>query len=240
MDAVFAVPLVWTSYLIWKGSEQSPWLNGALAGLAAAVAALLTFSIAVLAMWGLVLLALDWRLRPGSGWRTCRTLAAALLSAVAFYALLYLLSGYNPVATFLAAVGSHHRVMASSGHESLRQHAHFMVANLVAFFSCAGLALTLLFGRALWAAIASWPGIENARPLVISFAASVLAVDCLPLYTLEVEHIWLFLVPWVAIGAASQLPLEAVAERLPPAATLALALAAAQTLAMELLLHTHW
>jgi len=240
MDAVFTVPLVWTIYFVWKGSEQSPLRYGALAGAAAALAGLMTFSVAVLAMWGLVLLALDWRLRPDHWSRTLRTLAAALVAAVAFYAALYAWSGYNPVLTFTTALESHHRVMANTEHETLRRHAHFMVANLVAFFSCAGLAATLLFGRALWAALSKRESNQPARPLVLSFAVAVLAVDCLPLYTLEVEHIWLFLVPWVAIAAASQLPLEPRAGRLAPATTLTLALAAAQTLAMELLLHTHW
>jgi hypothetical protein len=68
----------------------------------------------------------------------------------------------------------------------------------------------------------------------------VLVVDVLPLYTLEVEHIWLFLVPWVAIAAASQLRVERSAGHLSPVVKLALALTAIQTLAMELLLHTHW
>ncbi|HEY5310974.1 MAG TPA: glycosyltransferase family 39 protein [Pirellulales bacterium] len=240
MDAVFAVPLIWTIYLVFQGSRRAPLVYGALAGLCAAVGALLTFSIAVLAVWGLVLLALDWRLRPDHWSRTCRTLIAAVVAALAFYALLYAWSGYDPVATFRAALAGHHRVMAGTEHETLRRHLHFVVANLVAFFAAAGIASTVLFGRALRAALGRDGGDGLLRPLLLSVAAAVLIVDLLPLYTLEVEHIWLFLVPWVTIAAASQLPVDPRQGHLAPVAKLALALIAAQTLTMELLLHTYW
>jgi hypothetical protein len=240
MDAVFAVPLIWTIYLAWQGSRQSPLVYGALAGWCAAMAALMTFSIAVLAVWALVLIVMDGWLRPDAWSRTCRMLLAAVLAALAFYALLYAWSGYDPVATFQTALAGHHREMAGTAHETLGRHWHFVLANLVAFFTCAGLASTVLFGRALRAAVGGVGCDGRLRPLLLSLAAAVLIVDLLPLYTLEVEHIWLFLVPWVTIAAASQLLIGQREGHIAPVAKLALALVAAQTLAMEMLLETYW
>ncbi len=73
-----------------------------------------------------------------------------------------------------------------------------------------------------------------------SFGVSLAIFDAAPLYTLEVEHIWLFLVPFVAIGAAAIAERDAKHGEGRAIAGTALALLAAQTVLMEVFLETTW
>jgi hypothetical protein len=120
----------------------------------------------------------------------------------------------------------------------LRQHGHLAIANLAAFLFCAGIPLTVLWARRLSAAAAIAVERDGGWIFDVSFVAAVALVDLAPLYTLEVEHIWLFMVPGVAIAAARCV--ESDGPRPSTLAILALALQAAQTVLMEVCLNTVW
>ncbi|HEV3020951.1 MAG TPA: hypothetical protein VGX76_00730, partial [Pirellulales bacterium] len=64
--------------------------------------------------------------------------------------------------------------------------------------------------------------------------------DSAPLYTLEVEHIWLFLVPFLAIAAAAVAGGDKSGSDEQGVARLALVLLAVQTVLMEVFLETTW
>jgi hypothetical protein len=240
LDAVFAVPIVWSIYFLWKARASRPTFYGALAGGAAAIAAMMTFSASFLGLWAatvFVLTALAERERSRN------TLVAWLAAAATFaasYAALYAWSGYDPLATLAEAMTGQKRIMAGRGHDSLRQDLHFALANLVAFLFCAGLPLVALWMRRV---VRLLRGGDRSRDRLFagSFVIALAIFDAAPLYTLEVEHIWLFLVPFLAIGAAAVAGKDDVPGGDEQAVgRLALVLLAVQTVLMEVFLETTW
>ena len=92
--------------------------------------------------------------------------------------------------------------MGGRGHSSLRQSLHFIAANLIAFLFCAGLPTAILWAKQVFRELRTSTS-SRGRWLTLSFALTLLILDLAPLYTLETERIWLFMVPFLAIGAAA-------------------------------------
>ena len=243
MDAVFNVPMVWSIYAIWM-LRRRPVVFGLAAGAAAALAAFMTFSASFLALWAAVLLAMTALADRERLAKLAFGLVVAVATALLFYAALYAWSGYDPFAVLHEAFAGQDRIMEGRGHSSLRQSLHFALANLAAFFFCAGVPLTVLWGKQVCTELRS----ATASPghwLTLSFAAALLLVDLAPLYTLETERIWIFMVPLLAIGAAGQLIGGSAVStlgksELSPRAWAALLFLAGQTLAMEVLFDWFW
>ncbi len=249
MDAVFMVPMIWTVYLLFHAVEEPSrrraGLLGLLAGMSASLAAMMTFSAALLAVWaislGLFVLFLKRECFPA----TLVALAAALGTSILFYGLLYLVSGYNLIEMLREAVGSHESIMQGGNYTSLRQYLHLVVGNLAAFLVGSGIPITVLYlsmaKQDLSALKTRLPGkgLSLGRLLNYTFLATLTLTLVAPLYTLEVERIWIFLVPFLTIGAARRL--ENTSGDAPfPAARLALSLVALQTIVMESFLETLW
>src|SRR5258708_6983851 len=207
MDAVFMVPLVWSFYFLWHGRIGRSAVWGLAGWVSASISAAMTFSTAFLALWALVLIGLTILFDRPRLKSTLLTLVAALLASAVFYGLLYAWSGYNPLEVLGQAFIDQDQEMMGRGHSSLRQWYHFAVTNPVAFFLCAGLPVTLLWlrqtARELRMATAT-----RARWLLLSFALTLLVFDAAPLYTIETERIWIFLVGFLAIGASACLNQE--------------------------------
>ncbi|HWB13172.1 MAG TPA: glycosyltransferase family 39 protein [Pirellulales bacterium] len=239
LDAVFMVPFVWTFYFLWHGREHRPLLAGAAGGLTASVAAMTTFSASFLALWGVVLLGLTAAFDRSRLRNAVLAVVSALVAAALFHAILYAWSNYDPLAVLRQAFAGQDEVMKGRGHSSMRQSLHFALTNLVAFAFCSGLPVAVLWlrqtGRELASASAS-----PARWLLLSFGLTLLLVDLAPLYTLETERIWIFLVGFLAIGAARYLSQIASPSGFAPVVLTALLLQAGQTMLMEVLLDWVW
>jgi hypothetical protein len=239
LDAVFMVPFVWTFYFLWHGRSRRPLAAGAAGGLAASVAAMMTFSASFLALWAVVLLGLTAAFDRARLRNALLTIISALATAALFYGLLYAWSEYDPRAVLRQAFAGQDEVMKGRGHSSLRQSLHFAPTNFVAFAFCSGLPAAILWlwqtGREVVTATAS-----PARWLLLSFAITLLLVDVAPLYTLETERIWIFLVGFLAIGAAQRLAQMAGPAGFSPVVLTALLLQAGQTMLMEVLLDWVW
>lgn len=244
MDAVFNAPMVWSIFCLWKLRGGRPIVFGVAGGAAAALAALMTFSASFLALWGVVLLVLTALGDRKKFNHTLVGLSAAGATAAAIYFAIYVWSGYDVLETLRQAIRGQNAIVEDRGHNTLRQDVHFAIANLVAFLFCAGLPLSVLWGKQLWAELRPATA-SPARWLLLSFAAALLLIDLAPLYTLETERIWIFMVPWLAIGAAAQLSreqsfAEGNSRALNSSAWAALLLLGGQTLAMEVLFDWVW
>lgn len=249
MDAVFMVPMIWTVYLLFRGMEETSRRRsvvlGALAGLSASIAAMMTFSAALIAIWAVLLGLFVLILKRDCFPATFTALATALGSAIVFYGLVYLYSGYSLIEMLREAVGSHESIMSGGNYGSVRQYVHLVVGNLVAFLVGSGLPIAVLYlgtAKQDLAALKRWPPketVSSGRLLNYTFLATLAITLVAPLYTLEVERIWIFLVPLLAIGAARRLEDPSAATPF-PAARLTLILLAVQTLVMESLLETLW
>jgi 4-amino-4-deoxy-L-arabinose transferase-like glycosyltransferase len=240
MDAVFMVPIVWTFFLLWKARSRESWLLGAAAGVSAAAAAVMTFSAAFLGLWGLSLLAVTLLADRGKLRGTAVALAASGAASLLVLTALYLWSGYNLLENLRAAVAGHHQIMAGGNYATPRQYAHLAVGNLVAFFASTGLPLAVLFVRQSWRDVRDRQNSAPGRVLTLSFLLALVLLAAAPLYTLEVERIWLFMVPLVVISAARMLDRTDRQDDLGADATLTVCLLSIQVVAMEAVLNTTW
>ncbi len=240
MDGLFMVPMAWTYFFLWMARSRRPWLYGCLGGLTAAISAMMTFSAAFLGLWGLAMLAvtalLDRRRLP----TTVQALAAAAASSALFLTAVYCWSGYHLLENLGAAVRAHHAIMHGGNYATAPQYAHLVVGNLVALFAGAGIPVAVLFFRQAVRDVRGLDGRSSGRLLRLSFFVALAILAAAPLYTLEVERIWLFMVPLVVISATRPLSRSAPADRPGPEIGLTVCLLSIQVVAMEALLNTIW
>jgi len=142
---------------------------------------------------------------------------ACAVALAAFYGLLHLATGFDPVGAIQSA-----EIVYREGVASGRPYAFWLFGSPVAFLLAAGLPLAWLGLRSL-----------GARNTVAVALFAVLGVSAVLGFTkAETERIYLFLVPMLCVAAAT-----ALGERHLPAVLGALA---AQALATELLFWTVW
>jgi hypothetical protein len=240
MDGVFMVPMAWTYFLLWKARNGKPWVFGCLAGLTAAVSALMTFSAAFLGLWGLAMLLLTVLFDRRKLSATVQALAGSAASSALVLTAVYCWSGYDLLENLQSAVSAHQSIMHGGNYATLRQYGHLVVGNLVALFAGTGIPLAVLFFRQACRDVREVGGKTPGRLLNLSFllALSVLAIA--PLYTLEVERIWVFMVPFVAIAATRPLSNSGPADQPGPEIGLIFCLLSIQVAATEALLNTTW
>ncbi len=187
--------------------------RAALAGAPAlGVASFFSYANLALGAWGALL---AWQ---RAGPRRAIALGLACAAALtAFYALLHLATGYDPIGV-LAATESVYR----EGIASRRPYEFWVFGSPAAFLFALGLPITWLAARA------AATGDAGARALFAVLAIAAI----LGFSKAETERIYLFLVPLACVAAAAALP--------PRRLTLVLVALAVQALATNLLLYTVW
>jgi hypothetical protein len=185
--------------------------------------------------------------------------AAALFVGV--HVLLWLSAGYDAIATFQAAVENHKHIMLGARHETATRYVHFIIANLVVFFIAVGLPCAILWWSAVAQTFRKSPGAvdlqtvpeqsprcrtlhsadcEPFRSFVWSALATLLVAASVPVYVLEVERVWMFLVPLIVIPIARQLFVAESGTGTIHATISVALLVAVQTIVTEILLTTYW
>ncbi len=193
-----------------RTGERRPAL--VLGAAALAVASFLSYANLAIGAWSALVA------QRRAGLRRAALFAAACGGAlVAFYALLHLATGYDPVGAFQAAESVYREGIASR-----RPYAFWVFGSPAAFLGALGLPIAWF---ALRSAGAGWAP-------AVALAAVVVIAALLGFTKAETERIYQFLVPIACVAAAASLP-----GRLLPAA---LAVLAAQALAVELLVYTVW
>ena len=239
MDGPFAVLPALATWLFLRALRAARRAEalGALAGITAAAACFMTYAALFLGP----LLALLGLLAVRGGWTGARRLAATCAfggaGALAVYGLLAAI-GYDAPAALRASLAHDHGLM-DTGRETAARHAAIGIANLAAFLIGIGLALA-----ALWLCAAATSARRfRARghdALALTTAVMVPVMAFSTLFTLEVERVWLFLVPLVAVAAGRY-----VHELVERSGSLAVVRTAAgvqclQLFAAEALLRTGW
>lgn len=178
----------------------------------AIIASFLAYSLLAVPAWAAVVVARRDGL--GAGVRLALLCAGAL---VLFYAVLYALTGFDPLGA-LASANEAYRV----GIATVRPYLYWLIGSPTAFLVAAGLPITWYATRALGAG-------DDAA---IALLAVIATAAVLGFTKSETERIWLFLVPFACVAAARFLP----ERRLGPV----LGLLCAQAIAIELLVDTAW
>jgi hypothetical protein len=248
MDAVFllaaaAVLVVfeWALADDGRGLARAGWAGVAL-GLAAAVASTLTYAVVLLALlFGLrvtCLLAVD-RAAAGRGAVAC---GVGALTWLVLHLAVRALLGFDFVANVAASLATD-QMLVGSGTEAWARYLDVSVANLVGFaMGCGPPTIALVACAAARGAlpIARRRG-SAADAAAVAWTLTVVIASFSTLFTLEVERVWLFLIPPALSIAAGELVRASRSWRElagPTAAALVLLLA--ETLVLEARLYTWW
>jgi hypothetical protein len=222
-DAVFAVALAGAALAAHRGLVHRSWAWTLGGGALLWVGSMLTYAAALVLVFLLVRAA--GRLRHAPGW-VLGWAAGTAATVLGLAGLLWLATGYDPVAAVRATHAAYQAAPGSAG----RPYLPWLVGDPIAFGG--------MLGIPLFAALVA-RGVAVVRQRAwTSFDAAVLA--CLLAASSwgfsrgEVERIFLFLVPLAMVPVVRQLLRWRA--RLPAVA----ALLVAQTLAVELLFYTRW
>jgi hypothetical protein len=190
----------------WPLAARS-WRARAAGAVALAFASFFAWSLLAVGAWAAIV---AWR---REGWRAALALCALCgVALVAFYALLYAATGFDPIGTLRATEDVYR-----AGVASVRPYWFWVLGSPAAFLIVLGLPVT-------WLALRARTTLALAIFAVLAFAAVMGFTKA------ETERIWLFLAPFVCLAAArADVPLRPL-----------LAALAVQALAWELVWDTIW
>lgn len=177
-----------------------------------ALASLLSPALLAVGLWAFVV-----RVSRGERAAAARLALGCVVGVAAFYVVLHAFTGFDPIATIRAIDGDYRRGVAS-----VRPYAFWVFGSPAAFVVALGIPVAWLAVRALARREAAARGL--ATVVIISSALG---------YTkAETERIWVFLVPFACLAAASELPSRRLRVVLGALAT--------QAILAELFLNTIW
>ncbi len=259
MDGPFSVFPILSVYLFYKARDQETipdqvWYKfrpySLLTGVSLALGMFMTYATVVVGVF-LCVLALLERKRFG---QYLKVLLFAALGFVGFYLLLFVLTGFDPIEALWAAIKKDEKGMGT-GYESIGRYFHLSFANLFAFLIGVGLPITTVWLREVVAALKEWrqntrsseqessgtriPWIlrhdEALDTFVIGFLITLLYFTFSTLFTMEVERIWIFMVPFFVIPVAKHLTARPMSDLYWVAGVLVV-----QLIVGEALLYTYW
>ena len=215
---------------------------GVVLGLAAAVASTLTYAVVVIALLFALRLACLLAVDRGAAARGAVACGVGGVTWLAIHLLLLVTVGFDLVANVSASLAAA-RVLVGSGTEDWARYLDITVANVVGFVigcgpptialvACAAARGGLMFVRRR---------ARSADAAAVAWCLTVAIAAASTLFTLELERIWLFLIPPALAIAAGELGRALRGWPGLAWATSAVALLLlAQTLALEARLYTWW
>ncbi|MDE0424947.1 glycosyltransferase family 39 protein [Candidatus Poribacteria bacterium] len=258
MDGPFSVFPILSVYLFYEARAREvlpdqTWHEfrpySLLTGLSLALGMFMTYSTVVVGVFLCIIPLLERK-------RFVQYLKVLLFAAagfVGFYLLLFVLTGFRPIEALVAAIAKDEMGMGT-GYESLSRYLHLSFANLFAFLIGVGLPITTVWLRQVVSAITEWrrealssvqerydprtPWIlrhEKLDGFVIGFLITLLFFTFSTLFTMEVERIWIFMVPFFVIPVAKHLVDRSLSDLYWVGGILTV-----QLIVGEVLLYTYW
>ena len=258
MDGPFSVFPILSVYLFYVARERETvpdqkWHEfrpySLFTGLSLALGMFMTYSTVVVGVF-LCVIALLERKRFR---QYLKMLLFASSGFIGFYLLLFVLTGFRPIEALWAAIKKDETGMGS-GYESIERYLHLSFANLFAFLIGVGFPITTVWLRQLTSTIKEWREEtrspeqesgerrtlwifrhENADTFVIGFLITLLYFTFSTWFTMEVERIWIFMVPFFVIPVAKHLTARPRSDLYWVGGLLV-----AQLIIGEVLLYTYW
>ena len=258
MDGPFSVFPILSLYLFYMARERETiadqkWHEfrpySLFTGISLALGMFMTYSTVVVGVFLCVIALLEWK-------RFVQYLKVLLFAAsgfIGFYLLLFVLTGFRPLEALWAAIKKDEMGMGT-GYESIGRYFHLSFANLFAFLIGVGFPITTVWLRQLISTIREWR--QNTRTseqpigesriawifrheqtdtFVIGFLITLLFFTFSTLFTMEVERIWIFMVPFFVIPVAKHLTDRPISDLYWVGGILT-----AQLIIGEVLLYTYW
>ena len=253
MDGPFSVFPILSLYLFYeaRARETAPDIRwhtfrpySLLTGIALALGMFMTYSTVVIGVF-LCVIALLERKRFV---QYVKVLLFAGAGFIGFYLLLFVLTGFQPIEALWAAIKKDEAGMGT-GYETVDRYFQLSFANLFAFLIGVGIPITTVWLRHLVLTLREWkqhtenkqtrvPWIfhhEKLDTFVIGFLLTLLFFTFSTLFTMEVERIWIFMVPFFVIPVAKYLTTRPRSDFYWVAGMLT-----AQLIIAEVLLYTYW
>lgn len=258
MDGPFSVFPILGVYLFYEARARETRLDqkwhkfrpySLLTGLSLALGMFMTYSTVVVGVFLCIIPLLERK-------RFVQYLKVLLFAAagfIGFYLFLFVLTGFRPIEALLAAIAKDEMGMGT-GYESLSRYFHLSFANLFAFLIGVGFPITAVWLRQIISTIAEWrrdalasgqardgTGIpwmlrhEKLDGFVIGFLITLLLFTFSTLFTMEVERIWIFMVPFFVIPVAKHLVDRPISDLYWVAGILTV-----QLIVAEVFLYTYW
>ena len=254
MDGPFSVFPILSLYLFYEARERetSPHLEldtfrpySLLTGISLAFGMFMTYATVVVGVFLCVVALLE----RSKFVQYLKVLAFAATGFVGFYLLLYVITGFQPFDALWAAIKKDEAGMGS-GFESFDHYLHLSFANLFAFLIGVGIPITVIWGCQLFASVrelqqnntsdnqrwVSWIlNLEKSDTFVIGFVITLFYFTFSSWFTMEVERIWIFMVPFFVIPVANYLTTRPRSDLYWVGGMLVF-----QLILSEMLLYTYW
>ncbi len=258
MDGPFSVFPILSLYLFYKAREQEtkPDIEltafrpySLLTGISLAIGMFMTYATVVIGVFLCVIAILEYKQLK----QYLIVLAFAAVGYIGFYVLLFIITGYDPITSTWAAIKKDEAGLGS-GFESIDRFFHLSIGNLFAFLIGVGIPITAVWFRQVFATFSDWrrntavtqeDSSSSARPWFLRFekADTYLIGFCITLFyftfstwfTMEVERIWIFMVPFFVIPVAKFLKTRPRSDLYWVGCLLVV-----QLILSEVLLYTYW
>jgi len=237
MDGPFAVFPALSIFFFYKAisNKKLSFLYSFLTGLALAFAMIMNYTATVIGLFFVIvgLIALIGKREKIKS--IIITLAIAGVTFVVFYVLLYFWSKFNIIAAFRAAYKKDEKTMGT-GYENFAKYFHISIANLFAFLIGVGIPITVLWLHEMGGEFKRIIFDRKVDLYILAFFITLIGISFSTLFTLEVERIWIFLVPLMVIPVAKRLYEKHKKWEL----YVIMLLLSVQMVLMEVFLYTHW
>ncbi len=258
MDGPFSVFPILSLFLFYeaRGRETDPTmplvrfrLYSLLTGISLALGMFMTYSTVVIGVFLCVIPLLERKRFT----QYLKMLAFAATGFIGFYFILSVLTGFQPFEALWLAIKKDESGMGT-GYESINRYLHLSFANLFAFLIGVGIPITTVWLRQMVKSFKDWkqnsvltenenseervPGIlstEKSDTFNIGFLMTLLFFTFSTLFTMEVERIWIFMVPFFVIPVAKYLTDRPRSDFFWVSGMLVF-----QMILMEVLLNTYW
>ncbi|MBM3211098.1 glycosyltransferase family 39 protein [Candidatus Poribacteria bacterium] len=208
MDAVFAAFLVWSIYLYFRAISSDSVIYSIIAGVSITISMIMNFTTTTLGIYFFLLAVVTYFREKTSlndnvnrnFHRHLRTMFITAGVVIVIYILLYIGPRYS-VITNLRNATARDRYMMGTGHETIERYIFICLANLFAFFTFVGFPTTALWIRESLGTIRDAYRRVRFDSFLITYILMFAAVALSTLFTLEVERVWLYMLPFIVIPA---------------------------------------
>ena len=235
MDGPFSLFPILSLYLFYKGilSDQAR-RYGFLTGISLGYGMLMTYATVFIGLFFNVVMLLTLIVDRKGFRRILTLLLIAGVTFSAFYLLVFLFTGFNLLEALQASIRKD-RAALGTGYETIGLYFHLSVGNLFAFLIGVGISMTTVWGRQVVRTIREARRGEPIDIYVIGYLISLLVIAFSTLFTMEVERVWIFMVPFILIPVAQHLSQRNIADFYWVAG-----LSCLQLVLFEVTLYTYW
>ncbi|MDB9823397.1 glycosyltransferase family 39 protein [Deltaproteobacteria bacterium] len=205
MDGPFSFFPIWAVYLFFhsiKAKRKIPW--SVLTGLAIALGMFMTYATFFLGLFFGMVLLLSLVFNRSLFKQELIILIIAFFIFVSFYLGLFIMTGFNFLETLESSI-KQNQLMMGKGYPSLIHYLQISLANLILFLIGVGIPLSVVWFRACLMSLHRLRDGGISDFFVIGFLISLVLIAFSTLFNMEVERIWIFMVPFVVIPVANHL-----------------------------------